>query len=59
MTHELVLFCFVFTHGSASNVILTFSGSAEIGVGDRRVCGAGELVHVSETATGIQLNSLN
>lgn len=54
MTHELF-----FLHDSALNVILTFSGSAEIEIRATCVCRAGELVHVLETATGIQLNSLN
>lgn len=55
MTHEL--FFLLFSHDSALNVILTFSGSAEIEIRDTCVCGAGELVHVLETTTGIQLNS--
>lgn len=48
-----------FLHGSASNVILAFSGSAEIEIRDFCVYGAGELVHGLETATGLQLNRFN
>lgn len=59
MTHEPWVFCcfsfFFFLRDSALNVILAFSGSAEIEIRDTCVCGAGELVYVLETATGIQL----